>query len=210
MQTIVLNSQNNLEETINQSIEFLNRGEIIVFPTETVYGMGADFFNLYACKKIFKIKLREEKKPLSAHVSNLSMIKMICHPIPKEFYLLAKHFLPGPLSIILQKKKEIQNFPLTETIAIRFPKNDCALRLIEKFGKPIAATSVNKSGKKPLNLSEEILSEFNGKIAAILDDGPPAYSSESTVISLCSKPAKILRQGVFPKEAIEDVLKMDL
>jgi len=135
------------------------------------------------------------------------MLDMLCESIPDEFYLLAEQFLPGPLSIILKKRKAIKNYPETETIAIRYPKNNAALCLIEKFGRPVAATSVNISGQKSLNSTTEIYNLFNGKIAAIIEDGLPTYSLESTVISLCTNPPKILRKGVISVEEIEDVLK---
>ncbi|HPI20849.1 MAG TPA: L-threonylcarbamoyladenylate synthase [Candidatus Kapabacteria bacterium] len=207
MQTIILNIKKDFQKNIEIASEMLKKGEVIVFPTETVYGMGADIFNVNACKKIFEIKNREEAKPLAAHISNLNMVDMLCESIPDEFFILADAFLPGPLSIILKKRKEIKNYPETETIAIRFPKNDTALSLIGKFGRPIAATSVNISGEKSLNSTDEIYNLFNGKIAAIIDDGLPTYSLESTVISLCVSSPKILRKGVISIEEIEDVLR---
>jgi len=207
MQAIILNLKKDFQKSIELASEMLKNGEVIVFPTETVYGMGADIFNVNTCKKIFEIKNREEAKPLAAHISSLNMVDMLCESIPDEFYLLANSFLPGPLSIILKKRKEIKNYPETETIAIRFPKNYAAISLIEKFGRPIAATSVNISGQKSLNSTEEIYNLFNGKIAAIIDDGLPTYSLESTVISLCTVPPKILRKGVISIEEIEDVLR---
>ena len=135
------------------------------------------------------------------------MLDILCESIPDEFYVLADVFLPGPLSIILKKRKEIKNYPETENIAVRFPKNDTCLKLIEKFGRPIAATSVNISGEKSINSVKEILDKFNGQIAAIIDDGSPTYSLESTIISLCTNPPKILRKGVINIEEIEEVLK---
>ncbi len=207
MKTLLFNSEIEIKKTIEKATELLQNGEVIVFPTETVYGLGADIFNINACKKIFELKNREEAKPLAAHISNLNMANMLCESIPEEFYILADAFLPGPLSIILKKRKEIKNYPETENIAVRFPKNDTCLKLIEKFGKPIAATSVNISGEKAMNSVKEILCKFNGKIAAIIDDGLPAYSLESTIISLCVSPPKILRKGVINIEEIEEVLK---
>ncbi len=207
MQTIILNIKKDFQKNLEIASEMLKKGEVIVFPTETVYGMGADIFNVNACKKIFEIKNREEVKPLAAHISNLNMVEMLCESIPDEFFILADAFLPGPLSIILEKRKEIKNYPETETIAIRYPKNDTALSLIEIFGRPVAATSVNISGQKSLNSTAEIYNFLNGKIAAIIDDGLPTYSLESTVISLCANPPKILRKGVISIEEIEDVLK---
>ena len=200
------------ETPLQIAVDDLQNGEIIGFPTETVYGIGADIFNPIACQKIFDAKRRNPAKALSAHISSIEMLKMLSDEIDERFFILAEIFLPGPLAIIIKKSALID--PLVtgnlNTIGIRYPSNQAALDLISLFGKPIAATSANLSGEASSVDAKQVFKEFNGILASVIDAGQSQYSFESTVISIAEQKPIIFRQGVIPKQAIEEALSEKL
>lgn len=209
MQTEIIKSEQK-QLVLSKSNQCLKDGEVIAFPTETVYGLGAHIFQANAVMKIFEIKGRDFNKPMAAHISNLNQVELLAFDIPDEFYKLAEAFLPGALSIVLKKKPNVPDIVTAgfDTIAIRYPDNKIALELIENFGQPLAATSANISGKNSAKKVDEIVSEFRSIIPLIIDDGPTLYGIESTVISLVdiSKP-RVFRQGQISLIDIESVLK---
>ncbi len=191
--------QNN---TIQKAIEILKNGGIIIYPTDTCYGIGVDATNKEAIKKMINLKGRNFKKPISIIVKNFKMAQEIC-----EFNLQAKKifkkYLPGPLTLILKKKKNIYQLPniLTagkQKIGIRMPKNKIALELIRKFNKPITTTSANISNQPECYSKQEILKQFKKnikKIDLILDIGKLPKIKPSTIIEIINDKVKILRQG---------------
>ncbi len=194
-------------DVINNALNILGNSGVVAFPTETVYGLGADYSDELAIKKIFDVKGRSFAKPLAAHIASLEQVPLLCRDIPDDFYKLAKAFLPGPISIVLKKKKSVSNLLTAgfDTLAIRFPDNEIAIELINRYGKPLAATSANISGRKsPIN-AEDVYEELREKIPLIIDGGETSCKLESTVISLIEQP-KILRPGAVRIEAIEDTL----
>ncbi len=200
------------DSEIDKAVNSLANGGIVAFPTETVYGLGADIFNENSVKKIFEIKKRDFSKPLAAHLDSVDKVLDVAFEIPDEFFVLAARFLPGPLSIILPKRKEIPSIVSgsSSTIAVRVPDNKIAFELIKRFGKPLAATSANLSGMIPSTTAKEVV-EFIGKdVQIILDGGKCKYSQSSTVISLVEKPPVLIREGVIRKEVLENVLKMKI
>lgn len=194
---------------ISETCEVLRTSGVIVFPTETVYGIGADLYNESAVKRIFSIKNRPLNKPLSAHIGSLNSISELVEYIPDEFYVLSEKFLPGPLAIILKKSKIVPNIVTAglNTIGIRLPDFKPTIDLINEYGFPLVGTSVNISSQMSLNDVNEIYNEFKGDIDLIFDGGKPKYCKESTVISLVEDPPKIYRVGVIPPSEIEAVLK---
>ncbi len=210
MQTKLVNFTKN-PNIITQAIDILNNSGVIAFPTETVYGIGCDFSKDTTVKKIYQIKGRAFNKPLAAHIGDFEQIKLLSDEIPDLFYRLAEAFLPGPLSIIIKKKNSVSDSMTSgfETVAIRFPANKCAIKLIKTYGKPLAATSANISGNKsPVN-ADEVFEQLNGKIPLIIDDGETINKIDSTVISLVGPP-KILRIGAIEPEEIESVIGLKL
>lgn len=211
MKTIILDEYNYISN-LNLSSDFLHKGEVIAFPTETVYGLGCDFFNESAVKKIFELKGRELNKPLTAHISDLKFVDDLAENIPDEFFLLAEKFLPGPLTIILKKNKSVPDVVTagTNTIGFRFPDNQIALDVIKHFGKPLAATSANLSGQLASIEINDIINNFNNKIPLIIDGGLTIHQIASTVIDLSSDKFYILREGAIYKYEIETILKTEL
>ncbi len=178
---------------------YLSKHEPIIFPTETVYGLGCKISDLEAVRKIYKIKNRDMKKPLAAHISNLKQVEDLVAEIPPLFYELAEKYLPGPLAIIMKKEPAISDEITSsfDTISIRYPANQACLDLIDYVGEPLAATSANMSGEPAILSGIQANEKMSSKVGLILDDGITKYEMESTVISIIEGSIQVLRQGVI-------------
>jgi L-threonylcarbamoyladenylate synthase len=214
MQTHILPTQeSDLESSCRIAADYLKEGELVAFPTETVYGLGALLFESGALTKIFQVKGRPADNPLIAHLSSLEQVDSVAKDIPDEFFALAEKFFPGPLAIVLKKQPAV---PLLatggqESIAVRMPAHAIAQKLIETVGVPLAAPSANLSGKPSSIACGHVYEDFAGKIAAILDGGETTLGIESTVLSLLNpKEPLLLRPGRVTAEEIEAVLKRAL
>ncbi|MCW5883541.1 MAG: threonylcarbamoyl-AMP synthase [Candidatus Kapabacteria bacterium] len=211
MITEILNISTDFDSSIEKALSWLRAGMPVVFPTETVYGIGGGLFDLNAVEMVYKIKGRDFKNPLSAHISNINDAKMLCRDIPDEFYILADKFLPGPLSIVMSKRSEVPDLVTGggDTLSIRFPANDIFLELSQKFGQPIAATSANKSGKPSPVIAMHAYDDLQGLVPVILDAGKCRYQIESTVISLVDEP-KLIRPGAISQKVISEALGREI
>ena len=201
---INLKETKNYEE-IKQASESIKQGKLVLFPTETVYGIGADALNEEAVKKIYEAKGRESDNPLIAHISNLEMLKKLVKEVGRIEEKLIDAFWPGPLTIIFNKT-DLVPYIITaglETVAIRMPSNQIARKLIEYSKTPIAAPSANISGKPSGTLVEDILQELDGKVEYIIDGGKVDIGLESTVVRVIENKVHILRPGKITKEEIE-------
>lgn len=199
------------EDEIEQAAEEIKNGKLVLFPTETVYGIGASAFDENAVKNIFVAKGRAQDNPLIVHVSNLQMVEDIVEKIsPLERKLIEK-FWPGPLTIIFPRKDKqtVPNIVTAnlDTVGIRMPSNIIAQKLIEKAGVPIAAPSANVSGRPSGTKVEDIISELDGKVSYILDGGFTDIGLESTVIRVIGDKIDILRPGKITKEQLEKVAR---
>ncbi|HEY2810357.1 MAG TPA: L-threonylcarbamoyladenylate synthase [Rhabdochlamydiaceae bacterium] len=193
---------------IARAAEFLRKGQVIAFPTETVYGLGAPIFNPSAIAEIFSLKKRPADNPLIAHISDLAQLERIAIDIPPAFFLLANAFFPGPLTLVLKKHPHV---PLVasagrDSLAVRMPKNPIARSLIAAVGEPLVAPSANLSGKPSATSCDHVEEDFADKIAAAIDGGKTEIGIESTVLSLLHTPPLLLRPGVITQEQIETVL----
>lgn len=205
MKTLHLNNE---KKSWTKAVKLLQDGEVVAFPTETVYGLGTSIFQEQGLIKIFEIKGRNFNKPLTVHLSNVGDVEKIAIDIPENFYKLAKFFLPGPLTLILKKRPTISSLvSKDENIAIRVPSHPIAIELITLVGEPIVGTSVNKSGEPPLTCGKDIFQAFQGKISAVIDDGNSPIGKASTVLSLLEKNPKLLRLGSINKAQLEESLE---
>ena len=203
-----LDSKNIDENIIKKASDLIKNGELVAFPTETVYGLGADGLNENACKKIFEAKGRPSDNPLILHISNISMLYNLVENIdPKSKKLIDKCW-PGPLTIIFKKSKIIPNIITAglDTVAIRFPSNKISQSLIETSNTPIAAPSANISGKPSPTRADDVYNDMNGKIKLILDGGESDIGIESTVIDMSEDIPTILRPGFYTFEFIKEIL----
>ncbi len=203
METKLLKKNN-----INMAAQIIKEGGVVAIPTETVYGLAADALNGEAVAKIFEAKGRPMDNPLIVHIGDLSDIDRLVSKIPEQTYRLAKAFWPGPLTIIMPKSDLIPDEVSAglNTVAIRYPSHILAKEVIRKSGTVLAAPSANLSGSPSPTTALHVYTDLNGKIDAILDGGKCSVGIESTVITLATKPPRLLRPGGITREQIEKVI----
>ncbi len=196
-----------IEEGLDKAVQLIKNGDTVVFPTETVYGLGADAYSAEAVKKIFIAKGRPQDNPLIVHISSLDQVADIAKDIPAEFYALAKRFMPGPISIILKKSDKIPSVVTAggDTVALRMPDNPVARELIER-SSIIAAPSANRSKHVSPTTAKHVLDDLDGLVPLILDGGPCRVGIESTVLDLTAETPTILRPGAITAEMLLEVL----
>lgn len=192
---------------ISTTAEYIKNSELVAFPTETVYGLGASAFNPEAVKKIFLVKERPAQNPLLIHVSSIDQVKKLVKQLPNAARVLMDKFWPGPLSLVLPASDNIPSVVRggKASIGLRMPSHPVALALIDAAG-PIAAPSANLSGRPSPVTAEHVRTDLDGKIAAVLDAGPTGIGLESTIIDLTGTDYRVLRQGGLPVETLEEVL----
>ena len=193
---------------IKEASEIINKGGVVVFPTETVYGIGADALNDEAVDKIFKAKGRPQDNPLIVHISDYEELYDLVSDISENVKLLADEFWPGPLTMILNKKNILSDKITAglKTAAIRLPINKIALAIIKMSKKPIAAPSANTSGKPSPTEAKHVIEDLMGKVDMIIDGGSTDIGLESTVVDMTNEVPMILRPGGVTKEDIVRVL----
>ena len=210
MKTIIKKtSVDNIDmDTINQAGEIIRQGGLVAFPTETVYGLGADALNEEAAAKIYAAKGRPSDNPLIAHIADLEMLKPLVEEIPPVAEKLMDAFWPGPMTLIFNKSGLVPKGTTggLNTVAVRFPNHPIALELIEKSGVSIAAPSANLSGKPSPTMGEHVIDDLDGRIDMIIDGGMVGMGLESTIIDVTSKTPMILRPGFITYEMIKDVI----
>jgi len=206
LETIILDANNSDNITLCASI--LRDAGLVAFPTETVYGLGADALEENAIAKIFSVKGRQEDNPLIVHVASIDDVKPLVKNIPEIFEPLVKQYWPGPLTLIMEKSSIIPNNVTAglDTIAIRMPEHPAALALISAFGRPVAAPSANPSGMPSPTRALHVLHDLDGKIPYILDGGDCRVGVESTVLDITNKIPKILRPGSVTYDELRYVL----
>lgn len=205
---IKIDEQNFKHEDLEQAVQYLKQGRLVAFPTETVYGLGANALDEHASKKIYEAKGRPSDNPLIVHISKTDDLDKLANDIPNIAYQLAEVFWPGPLTMIFKKKDNVP-FGTTgglNTVAIRLPANKIAQELIALSGIFIAAPSANISGKPSPTKAEHVINDLNGKVDMILDGGNATLGLESTIIDLSGNSPMILRPGCVTKEMLEHVM----
>ncbi len=196
------------EKNIKIAADVLKSEGLVAFPTETVYGLGADGLNPIAVAKIFEAKERPTFNPLILHVSSIEMLNNIAEIKNEKITQLTEKFWPGALTLILHKK-EIVPYIVTsglETVAVRMPDNKVALELIKNIGKPIAAPSANSFGRLSPTSAEHVANQLGEKVDIILDGGKCNIGVESTILEITETGNYLLRPGGIPKEDIEKII----
>ena len=215
MKTIIRNIEKECIEksVIREAAEIIKKGGTVVFPTETVYGLGADALNEKAAKSIYKAKGRPSDNPLIIHISEYEDLKKITKEIPKNADILINKYWPGPLTIIFKKSNQVP-YSTTgglDTVAVRMPNHQVALELIKASGTCIAAPSANISGRPSPTKGEHVIEDLEGRVNMIIDGGDQKIGIESTIIDLTVTPPVILRPGYITYEMIkEDIIDAKL
>lgn len=206
MQTELLRAS---DAAIARAAELLRAGQVVGFPTETVYGLGGDALNPHAAQRIFEAKGRPADNPLIVHISSLEQLRaLIADELPGAAQLLAQAFWPGPMTLILPRAPIIPDSVSAglDTVGIRMPSHPVARALIAATGRPIAAPSANRSGRPSPTCAQDVLEDMDGRIPLIIDGGECEIGLESTVIALEHGVPRILRPGAITPEMIRDVL----
>ncbi len=196
-----------LFKNIKKAAALLRKGEVVGFPTETVYGLGANVYDKKSVVKIFEVKKRPYFDPIIVHIANLKQLEEVVYLSDKKITALISKFWPGPLTLILPKKKKVPYLVTAglETVAVRMPANLIALSLIQELGAPIAAPSANLFGRLSPTKASHVQKQIGSQIKLILDGGPTAFGLESTILMMEKKP-RILRLGSLAVEEIEKVI----
>ncbi len=195
------------KNNIALAAQTIKDGGTVAFPTETVYGLGADVFNRNAIEKIFQIKERPFFDPLIVHICDLKQLPLLVKEIDENLLKVADKFWPGPLTIVTKKNKNVSDLVTASlpTVAIRMPRHPAALELIKKAGTPIAAPSANKFGFLSPTNAKHVVKQLKN-IDFILDNGNTEVGIESTVIALTKEGFKLLRPGVITKQELTTIL----
>ncbi len=204
---VIIESEQNTEG-IKRLAEILKSGGIAAIPTETVYGLAADATSASAVAKIFEAKGRPQDNPLIVHISSLQMLDGIAKEIPEGAKKLAEKFWPGPLTIIMPRGEKIPEEVSAglDTVAVRFPSHPIARAIIEESGLPLAAPSANLSGSPSPTTAEHCIKDLEGRVDAIAVSTDCEVGVESTVITLCTNPPRLLRPGAVTAEELREVL----
>lgn len=193
---------------IEEAAGILRAGGLVAFPTETVYGLGADALHEKASMKIYEAKGRPSDNPLIVHIADEAQLESIVKTVPDKARALMKAFWPGPLTIIFRKSDTVPGGTTggLDTVAVRMPEHKIALELIRASGLPIAAPSANTSGRPSPTNAMHVYEDLNGRIDMIIDGGTVGIGIESTIIDVTCEPPMILRPGYITKEKLERVI----
>ena len=195
-------------QVIRQAGSIIRAGGLVAFPTETVYGLGGDALNAGSSKKIYEAKGRPSDNPLIVHIADTDDLYRIAETVPPEAEELAKRFWPGPLTMILRKKKAVPKETTggLDTVAVRFPSHPVARAFIKESGGFIAAPSANISGRPSPTSGSHVLEDMNGRIDMIIDSGKCDIGLESTIIDLTCKVPMMLRPGYVSEKMLSQVI----
>ena len=197
-----------IKEGVKKAAEIIKRGGLVAFPTETVYGLGANGLDENAVPKIYEAKGRPSDNPLILHISKLDEIEDIVKEIPKSAIILAEEFWPGPLTMVF-KKSECIPYRTTgglESVAIRMPSNKIARELIKAAGVPIAAPSANSSGRPSPTKAAHVIYDLDGKIDMVIDGGEVDIGIESTIVDVTGEVPVILRPGFITEKMLSEAI----
>jgi len=193
---------------IRKAADILHKGGLVAFPTETVYGLGADASNESAVKSIFRVKGRPDSHPLIVHLWDVDQVVLWADVIPEAARELGRRFWPGPLTMILMKAGRVSKVVTggQETVGLRVPDHPVALALLREFGGGVAAPSANRFGKVSPTSADHVRQDLGGDVDFILDGGPCTIGVESTIVDFTSGDPVILRPGGLTRERLEEAL----
>jgi L-threonylcarbamoyladenylate synthase len=191
--------------TIQEAATLIRSGQLVAFPTETVYGLGGDGLNPESLRRIYAVKGRPPDNPLILHIASPDQLSSVAAEVPDIAYTLMRTFWPGPLTLVFSKTPQVSDLATggLPTVAVRIPDHPVALALLQQAGTPLAGPSANRSGHPSPTTAQHVLDDLNGSIPLILDAGPSVIGVESTVIDITCSPPVILRPGGTTREALE-------
>lgn len=200
------------QRAVDEAVELLRAGELVALPTETVYGLAANALNPRAVEKIYDVKGRPAHNPIIVHVASLAMARECVSEWPDHAEKLARHFWPGPLTIVLPRAQAIPDVVTAggKSVGVRFPLHPLMRRVIERCGFPLAAPSANLANQLSPTTSQHVVEGLGGLIPLVVDAGPTSVGIESTVVDLTNGVARVLRPGMISAKQIGQVLRNDV
>jgi L-threonylcarbamoyladenylate synthase len=202
----------NAPESFEYALAALSRGEVIVFPTETLYGLGADALNSRAVDKVFQLKGRDRHNPIPVLIADPAMLDMLVAAVPERAKALMDTFWPGPLTLVLPARSDVPK-PLVNAnggIGVRISSQPTATRLVAGLGRPLTATSANPAGREPARTVAEARGYFKGKIEIFIDGGRLTSKTGSTVVEVLDNEVKIIREGEIAASALAQAIGQEI
>jgi len=198
-----------MEKQVERAVKILKNGGIVAFPTDTVYGLGANAFNEDAVLKVYIAKARPREFALTLLLADISQIKLVADDVPKIAWKLAERFMPGALTIVLRKSMAVSNMITGDgdTVAVRVPDHPVPVAIVKGLGAPITGTSANRSGCPSPVTAEDVYKQLRNKVNMIIDGGKCPLGVSSTVVDLTVNPPKVIRYGTITREQIISVCK---
>ena len=206
---MIIKEQDLNEDNLNKISKSIMDGNVVAFPTETVYGVGVNGFDEAAIRLLYKIKNRPLDKPISLLVSNIDMIKEVASDITDKELKIIEKFFPGPLTIIVKKSNKVPDVLTNNSpyVGIRMPANDTALNIINSVNVPLAVTSANMSGEESDTEFSDVYNDFKDTIEYLVDGGKSKLGVASTVMQLVDGKVKVYREGLITEEEINKVIE---
>jgi len=197
---------------IRRAAEVIRNGGLVAFPTETVYGLGADSFNAEACDKIYEAKKRPRDNPSIVHICSLDQLRLVAARVPEVAMRVIEKAWPGPLTIVVKKSTSLPSAPTggLDSVAVRMPAHPVALKLIELSETPIAAPSANLSGRPSPTTAQHVANDLGDAVDLILDAGETFFGVESTIVDIRGETPALLRPGPFTVGELKDVLGLEV
>ncbi|MGA2284717.1 MAG: L-threonylcarbamoyladenylate synthase [Dehalococcoidia bacterium] len=201
----ILNWSELPDAALTAAVDALRQGKLVAFPTDTLYGLGADAANDEAVRKLYEAKRRPLDAPLPILIADIDQTSALVHEMPELALMLASRFWPGPLTLVLRRAETFHSVALAggDTVALRAPAHPVPLAVIRSLGRPITGTSANRSGEVPARTADEGARHLGDEVDIIIDDGPAPLGVESTVLDLTVDPPRILREGALAREELE-------
>jgi L-threonylcarbamoyladenylate synthase len=196
----------------NKSIQLARRllreGEVVAFPTDTVYGVGANAFERVAVRQIFEAKRRPADMALPVFITQIDDLNQVAHSVPNHAWAFLQHFWPGALTVILPKAPRLPDIVTAggNTVAVRLPDHPLCIELVVKHGRPLAVTSANLSGQPAPTTAQQVAHQLGGRIPLILDGGPTPTSRPSSIVDLSVSPPRLLREGDLDLATLQQFL----
>ena len=208
MITLKVDPDNPDMKAIRAAADAIRRGKLVIFPTETVYGLAADAMNVDAVRKVFNAKGRADKQPLPVQIGSLGAMLGVVESVPDDAKALAQIFWPGPLTLVFRKGPALPDIVTAggKTVGVRMSDHPVALALVKEVGSPIVATSANMSGGAAPRNAEQAIRDVGESVSVVLDSGQCRLGVSSTVVDVSITPARILRRGTIGVDEIRKVL----
>jgi L-threonylcarbamoyladenylate synthase len=200
------------QEVTQQGAQVLAQGGLVIFPTETVYGLAADALSKEAVHRVWEVKGRPSDKPLPVQVSDTNGLRLLWREVPDALLALINAFMPGPLTLVYWRSVLVPDIVTAgaDTVGVRIPDHPVALDLLRAFGRPIVAPSANLSGEEPPSCIEEVSAELLNKVDLAIDAGHTGGGVPSTVLDVTVRPARVLRAGALTLEQLREYVDVTL